>query len=88
LGRVLSEWDRLYQKRCCDCRRGISGLWLQFEIFNKPEFLELETLGPQIELGPEESVRHMETWTLFQNVPNGKDDAWIREAIAPLAFTS
>jgi len=59
-----------------------------FEIFNEPEFLELETLGPQIELGPEESVRHMETWTLFQNVPNGKDDAWIRVAIAPLAFTS
>ena len=59
-----------------------------FEIFTNPEFLELETLGPQVELRPEESVRHIETWTLFQNVPNGKDDAWIREAVAPLAFTS
>jgi hypothetical protein len=59
-----------------------------FEIFTNPEFLELETLGPQVELRLEESVRHIETWTLFQNVPNGKDDGWIREAVAPLAFTS
>jgi hypothetical protein len=59
-----------------------------FEIFTNPDFLELETLGPQIELGPEESVRHTETWTLFQNVPEGNDDSWIREAIAPLALKS
>ena len=57
-----------------------------FEIFTNPEFLELETLGPKVELGPEESVRHTETWTLFQNVPEGIGDSWIREAIAPLAF--
>ncbi len=59
-----------------------------FEIFTNPEFLELETLGPQVELGPEESVGHTETWMLFRNVPEGTDDSWIREAIAPLAFKS
>lgn len=59
-----------------------------FEIFTNPEFLELETLGSQVELGFEESVGHTEMWTLFQNVPEGKDDAWIREAIAPLALKS
>jgi hypothetical protein len=59
-----------------------------FEIFTNPEFLELETLGPQVELGPEESVCHTETWKLFQSVPDGEDDSWIREAIAPLASTS
>jgi hypothetical protein len=59
-----------------------------FEIFTNPDFLELETLGPLVELGPEESVLHSETWTLFRNVPKGQNDSWIREAIAPLAFKS
>jgi hypothetical protein len=59
-----------------------------FEIFTNPEFLELETLGPQVELGPEKSVCHTERWKLFQSIPDGEDDSWIRKAIAPLASTS
>jgi hypothetical protein len=59
-----------------------------FEVFTNPEFLELESLGPRVQLGPGESICHAESWTLFRNVPGGEDDAWIRSAIAPLASKS
>jgi hypothetical protein len=56
-----------------------------FEVFTNPEFLELESLGPKVQLGPGESASHTERWALFQNVPEGHDDSWIRRAILPLA---
>lgn len=56
-----------------------------FEVFTNPDFLELESLGPKVQLGPGESAGHTETWALFNNVPAGKDDSWIRNAILPLA---
>jgi hypothetical protein len=56
-----------------------------FEVFTNPDFLELETLGPKVTLASEESTCHTESWTLFRNVPEGEDDAWIRSAVAPLA---
>jgi hypothetical protein len=56
-----------------------------FEIFTNPEFLELETLAPIVELGPGESTSHTETWALFRHVPHGNDDDWIHSAVVPLA---
>jgi hypothetical protein len=56
-----------------------------FEVFTNPDFLELESLGPKVQLGPGESTSHPESWALFKNVPGGKDDSWIRSAILPLA---
>jgi hypothetical protein len=56
-----------------------------FEIFTNPEFLELETLAPIVDLGPGESTSHTETWALFRDVPAGNDDDWIRSAVVPLA---
>ena len=56
-----------------------------FEIFTNPDFLELESLGPMVGLGPGESMSHTERWALFGNVPGGDDDSWIRSAILPLA---
>jgi hypothetical protein len=55
-----------------------------FEVFTNPNFLELETLGPKIELQPGESVTHIENWELFGNVPAGEHDDWIRSAVLPL----
>ncbi len=55
-----------------------------FEIFTNPEFLELETLGPIVDLAPGQSTTHTEFWWLFENVPSGEDDSWIRSAILPL----
>jgi hypothetical protein len=53
-----------------------------FEVFTNPDFLELESLGPKVQLRPGDSAEHTETWALFQNVPGGEDDSWIRNAVA------
>lgn len=56
-----------------------------FEIFTNPDFLELETLAPLVDLKPGESASHTEVWALFLDVPPGEDDGWIRSTVAPLA---
>jgi hypothetical protein len=55
-----------------------------FEVFTNPDFIELETLGPLIELRPGEMVEHVERWWLFADVPGGENDAWIDSAVVPL----
>jgi len=55
-----------------------------FEVFTNLEFIELETLGPLIDLQPDQTVQHVEHWWLFDDVPSGKDDAWIDSTIVPL----
>ena len=54
-----------------------------FEVFTNPEFIELETLGPLVELQPGEMVEHVERWWLFGDVPGGENDAWIDSAVVP-----
>lgn len=56
-----------------------------FEIFTNPEFLELETLSPIVELMPGETASHAETWALFHDIAAGNGDEWIRTTAAPLA---
>lgn len=55
-----------------------------FEVFTNPEFIELETLGPLVELQPAQTVEHEERWWLFADVPAGENDAWIESAVVPL----
>jgi hypothetical protein len=55
-----------------------------FEMFTNLDFIELETLGPLIELRPGEMVEHIERWWLFAGVPGGENDAWIDSAVVPL----
>ena len=59
-----------------------------FEVFTNLDFLELESLGPKVQLNPGETIRHTESWTLFRNVPAGEDDSWIRSTIVPLTSGS
>ena len=54
------------------------------EVFTNSDFIELETLGPLVELRPKEMVEHVENWWLFSGVPSGADDAWIDSAVLPL----
>ncbi len=54
-----------------------------FEVFTNPDFIELETLGPLVELRPGEVVEHVEHWWLFADVPSGENDAWIDAAVVP-----
>lgn len=39
-----------------------------FEMFTNGDFLELETLGPLVDLEPGESVSHVEVWSLHPNI--------------------
>ena len=57
-----------------------------FEVFTNPDFLELETLGPLVELHPGEVAEHVEHWWLFADVPSGENDEWIDAAVLPLAM--
>lgn len=54
-----------------------------FEVFTNQDFIELETLGPLIELQPGELVEHVEHWWLFGDVPSGENDEWIDSAVVP-----
>ena len=56
-----------------------------FELFTNPEFLELETLGPLVELKPGEMAEHVERWWLFGDVPEGNGDQWAQETVASRA---
>jgi hypothetical protein len=39
-----------------------------FEIFTNGDFLEMETLGPLLDLAPEATTEHLETWSLHRNI--------------------
>jgi hypothetical protein len=55
-----------------------------FEVFTNPDFIELETLAPLVELQPGETAEHVEHWWLFAGVPGGENDAWIDSVVVPL----
>ena len=48
---------------------------VNFETFSNEDMLEVETLGPLVTLKPGKSVKHVETWQLFKNVPKVKTEA-------------
>jgi hypothetical protein len=59
-----------------------------FELYSDPDFLELETLGPLVELLPGKTVTHAEEWRLWQvngqrDVSRSEGDEWIDAAILP-----
>jgi hypothetical protein len=56
-----------------------------FEIFTNGEFLELETLGPLVDLSPGDTVEHVERWSLHRNIKlESLSDAAIERVIEPL----
>ena len=56
-----------------------------FETFTNAEILELETLGPLLQLAPGAAVEHIERWTLHRGVAVGRwDDAALDRALLPL----
>ena len=60
-------------------------LGCNFETFTNEEMLEVEALGPLVELAPGESTSHTEQWQLFDAVapPSDHDDDALAEWIAP-----
>ena len=55
-----------------------------FEVFTNSDFLELETLGPIVDLQPGKSTIHEEHWWLFDGVPSISNEESIRQKILPL----
>jgi hypothetical protein len=54
------------------------------EVYTAGPFIELETLGPLVRLGPGEVAEHVEEWQLFGNVDLGTTEASIDAALSPL----
>ncbi|MGC8779079.1 MAG: hypothetical protein ACP5Q4_10435, partial [Candidatus Caldatribacteriaceae bacterium] len=55
-----------------------------FEMYTDHRFLELESLGPLVNLKPQETVEHVEHWFLFQGVHLEDTDESIDQNLLPL----
>lgn len=53
------------------------------EVFSNSKMLEMETLGPLVELPPGKSLEHSERWFLFRNVRVPSNDAEVEATILP-----
>jgi len=58
------------------------------EAFTNADMLELETLGPLVDLEPGAAVEHVERWHLFRDVEPPKDDADVDRDVLPLIKTA
>jgi hypothetical protein len=54
-----------------------------FETFTNQDMLEVETLGPLVNLEPGATVEHVEDWSLFKNVPVPTNDAEVDRYVLP-----
>lgn len=54
------------------------------EFYTQGSFFEVETLGPLRRLEPEQTVEHVERWSLHENVDIGTTDESIERALAPI----
>jgi hypothetical protein len=55
------------------------------EAFTNADMLEMETLGPLVDLQPDAAVEHVEHWHLFRDVPTPQNDADVdRDVLAPI----
>lgn len=55
-----------------------------FETYGAGSFIEIETLGPLANIGPDESVTHTEKWYLFKNIISSDDEESLEKLITPL----
>lgn len=53
------------------------------EMFANGDMLELETLGPLMELEPGAAVTHTEHWSLHRDVPTPETEAQVEQFVAP-----
>ena len=53
------------------------------EVFTNEQFLEVETLGPVVNLKPNQTVEHVEHWFLFDDVPMPSREEEVEATVAP-----
>ena len=63
---------------------GYPDLGANFELFTNDEILEVESLGPMDAIPPKGQISHLETWTLYDNVPQPQNEADVLRDIVPL----
>lgn len=54
------------------------------EIYTDADILELESLAPLVQLEPEATTSHTETWQLFNNIPTPQNDEDVLTHLLPL----
>ncbi len=54
------------------------------ELFTNAEILELETLGPLVQVQPAAAVEYVEHWFLFRDVPAPASDADVEQHLLPV----
>jgi hypothetical protein len=60
-----------------------------FEMFTNGDFLELETLGPLVDLKPGQSVSHSETWSVHSDIEiDGFTDAELETVVRSLNLSA
>lgn len=83
-GAYFSRSDLFVKRAAVISGAGYPDFGCNFEVFTNPDFLELETLGPLVELQPGGAVEHVEQWWLFGRVTSGEDEEWIHATVVPL----
>lgn len=53
------------------------------EVFSDPDMIELETLGPLVELPPGQSSSHEEFWGILSGLPEPSEEATVRDEWLP-----
>ena len=83
---IVEHKDSSLFVKTIDFREGVTypDFACNFETFTNAEMLEVEALGPLVELAPGDATEHTEQWQLFEGVsapPHNEDE--MAEWIAP-----
>jgi hypothetical protein len=76
--------DLFVKRTKADATKKYPDFGCSFETFTNNEMLELETLGPLVDLAPGATVEHTERWSLHKNVAVSRwNDAELDRAVLP-----
>jgi len=75
----------LFVKRfACKPRKAYPDMGCNAEFFTNADMLEVESLGPLVNLKPGRKVEHVENWSLFADVPGIETEADVDQYVRPL----
>ncbi|HEV2194145.1 MAG TPA: hypothetical protein VGR55_01085 [Candidatus Acidoferrum sp.] len=84
----LLNGEAFLKRTKADAAKTYPDFGCSFETFTNNEFLEIETLGPMMDVQPGQTVEHDEHWALFRDVkPNALTDEELDRVLMPLLKT-